>query len=236
MNRIFLSLAVLLCMPANLPAESLRAPQEWNFDVFLGKQAIGYHRFEASKLDQGLLVRSNADFTVKFLFITAFDYEHSNSEVWRNGCLRSIDAQTYSNGEQSAVLGSQQGGRFVVETGGDSKPVAECVSTFAYWNQDLLQRDRLLNAQTGEYVDVQMSELTDGTITVEDQEIAVQRLRLSAKDIDIIVSYAKDTGAWLGLDSMLANGRKLIYRRSSAGSSSQDVLALKRNSAESAGS
>lgn len=215
MKIIIKNFLVALLLPAaafaDIEGDSV---ESWTFDVFLGDKVIGYHRFEASEIEDGWLVQSNAEFRVKVLFITAFDYEHSNSEVWNNGCLRSIDATTDSNGKRFEVQGRKDNGTFIVETNQESKTFQECVASFAYWNRELLTRERLLNAQTGEYLDVQSKKLAATSLEIGDREFTVEQIHLSARDTDIVVSYDMDSGQWLGLDSTLKNGRKLVYRRS----------------------
>lgn len=189
---------------------------QWNFDVFLDNKEIGYHRFELRELENGRLLRSDADFKVKILFVTAFDYEHQNSELWNDGCLQSIVARTESNGKLFEVLGKVENEQFVVETASGEAALNECVASFAYWDRSLLERGRLLNSQTGEYLEVGMSALPAAELEIGDSRVPTDRIRLSAGDLDLVVSYAAGTGEWLGLDSKLKNGRTLKYRRDPA--------------------
>lgn len=217
--RHFLNAAAALVLGLMLmsPVAANNAPGEvWNFDVFLDNREIGYHRFELRELERGQLLSSEADFKVKFLFITAFDYAHQNSELWQNGCLKSIDARTESNGKLFEVLGKTEGEQFVIETESGQATVAECVATFAYWDRDLLERGRLLNPQTGEYLDVKLAELPDADLEIGDQRVQTEKVQLSAKGLNLVVSYSARTGEWLGLDSTLDNGRTLRYRRKPA--------------------
>ncbi len=214
MNFLKALLIILTLVPWYASAEQRPGSEtEWQFDVFLGDKAIGYHRFSATALDNAWLVQNEADFEVRFLFIKAFEYEHNNSEVWQDGCLRSIDARTNSNGKRLEVLGRQQDDSFVLESDIGQKAVDDCVASFAYWDRDLLQRNRLLNAQTGEYVPVDLKRLPDDQLKIGQQLFDVERLHLSAKDLDIIVSYDVASGQWLGLESTLKNGRTLLYKR-----------------------
>lgn len=226
MIRVLMVLGALLAIPAGAFADATPMLEKaWKFDVYLGDKQIGYHRFEAEDLDDGMLVRSDADFQVKVLFITAFDYEHSNSEVWRDGCLQSIDARTNANGKKSEVLGSLRGDTFVVETPDKATEVDQCVATFAYWNRDLLKRSRLLNAQTGEYLEVEAKPLPARRMEIGGKTVPVEQLHLTAKGVDIIVSYAVESGTWVALDSTLKNGRTLSYRRSEPEVSGRGAIA-----------
>lgn len=206
--------ALMLASPVAGAQQPAETATEWQFDVFLGDKEIGYHRFSASALEDAWLVQNEASFEVRFLFIKAFEYEHSNSEVWRGGCLRSIDARTNSNGQQLQVLGRQQAEAFVLEEQGGDRTVDDCVATFAYWDRNLLQRGRLLNAQTGEYLAVDYKNLPGDSLRIGERLFEVERLHLSARGLDIVVSYDRDSGQWLALESTLKNGRTLVYRRS----------------------
>ena len=227
MKNPMILLAALLLLPVSAMGDaSPRMDQSWNFDVYLGDKQIGYHRFQATDLESGTLVRSNAEFRVKVLFVTAFNYMHDNSEVWRDGCLQSIDATTNSNGKKSEVLGRLEGETFVVESGSQPKEVDKCVASFAYWDRELLKRDQLLNAQTGEYLEVEAKALPAQKLSFGAKEVPVEQLHLSAKGIDIVVSYASHNGAWVALDSTLENGRTLSYRRSDPAVSATRAMAM----------
>lgn len=226
MKHLLIFWTILIMLPGGAFGDaSPRQDKSWQFDVFLGDKAIGYHHFQATDLEDGLLMRSDAEFQVKVLFFTAFDYMHTNSEVWRDGCLQSIDATTNANGKKSEVLGKLAGDTFVVETGSASRHVAECVASFAYWNRDLLQREQLLNAQTGEYVEVESKSLPQDRLKLGNNEVTVDKVQLKAKGVDIVVSYATDTGAWVALDSTLKNGRTLSYRLSNAEAATPPAIA-----------
>lgn len=190
-------------------------PRELNFDVFLDDRAIGYQRFELAPTANGLRVETRAEFEVRFLMVTAFEYDHRNVEHWRGGCLHAIDAQTDSNGKQYTVNGSTRGDALVVASaGGEQERLTDCVATFAYWDKDVvLQRDRLLNSQTGEYLPVEVEPLGAGSVRIGEREVPVRRYALKGKDLDITLAYTADSGEWVALDSRLEGGRTLRYRR-----------------------
>jgi len=154
---------------------------------------------------------------VKLLRITAFAYEHRNTELWRDGCLRAIDARTDSNGRKSTVNGRAQGAAFVVATQDGERNLGDCVASFAYWDKDiLLQRQRLLNSQTGEYVPVRIAPLGPGNKRVGGRDLAVERYAIQGEGIDITLAYAAGSDEWVALDSRLDGGRTLRYRRSAS--------------------
>ncbi len=215
MGRLTLSglLAGLALVTA--PASTLADGDDgqWRFDVYLDDREIGYHEFRAAPEAGGLRLTSEAKFEVKVLFITAFDYEHENTELWRDGCLQRIESRTRTKGKLFEVTGRRVDDRFDVQTRDGADSLADCVGTFAYWDRERLARQRLLNAQTGEYLEVDIQPLPSGTVRIEDMEIPVDRYKLSAKGMDITLAYETGTDNWVALDSTVKGGRLLRYRR-----------------------
>jgi hypothetical protein len=197
-----------------------RPPRQWNFDVYLDDREIGSHHFQLSDSAEGLRLQTHAEFSVEFLTITVYAYEHRNTEIWQGGCLRSIEASTDSNGKHHRVSGVERGGRLVVSTQAGVRHLDECVATFAYWDRRLLERQRLLNPQTGEYLPVKLESLGGGSVLLGSRNVAVQRYALTAEKMDIELAYDADTGEWLALDSQVEGGRVLRYRRNA-----QDLVA-----------
>jgi len=193
---------------------SSEAPRRLNFDVFLDERPIGFQHFDLQPTRDGVRVVTQAEFEVKVLRITAFEYDHRNEELWSGRCLQAIESTTNSNGTPYRVSGRAGEAGFVLGGGGLGRPLGDCVGTFAYWDRSQLAgRDRLLNSQTGEYVPVEVRPLGAGSLTLGGRDVRVERFALSGRNIDITLAYAADSGEWLALDSRLESGRTLRYRR-----------------------
>jgi hypothetical protein len=209
------SLIAILAAPLHASVDG--GIRRLSFDVFLDDRAIGYQRFSLTPAGDGTRIDTQAQFEVKLLRITAFAYEHRNTELWRDGCLRAIAARTDSNGRKSTVNGRAQGAAFVVATQDGERNLGDCVASFAYWDKDiLLQRQRLLNSQTGEYVPVRIAPLGPGNKRVGGRDLAVERYAIQGEGIDITLAYAAGSVEWVALDSRLDGGRTLRYRRSAS--------------------
>lgn len=209
-----LPLSVSLAMPVS--ASINNEMRKLSFDVFLDDREIGFQNFTVTPTSLGKRVETQAKFEVKVLRFTAFAYDHRNTEVWRDGCLKTIEARTDSNGKLQAVRGEDRGNAFVVSTAEGEQRLGNCVASFAYWDRDLLlQRQRLLNSQTGEYTAVRIDPLGRGSVRIGDRNVAVERYSIMGRGIDLSIAYALGSGEWVSLDSKLDSGRMLSYRRSS---------------------
>ena len=78
--------------------------------------------------------------------------------------------------------------------------------TFAYWNPKILQQKKLLNPQTGEYLNTQIARLGQETILVKGQTMKAERYKIHTSQFVIEIWYGLD-GEWLALQSTTPDGR-----------------------------
>jgi len=200
--------ALVLLVPL---AASAGTGKEWRFRVYLDDREIGYHHFRLTQDGPETALLARAEFDVTFLGIPVFSYRHENTEVWDGQCLQDIRSTTVENGERFRVEGTANGEAFRLSTRGGEQTLPACVSSFAYWDKAFLQHDRLLNPQTGEYLDVETRYLGEQTIRVHDQATAARHYRLNAGETGIDLWYSKE-GQWLALEATTRGDRLLRYR------------------------
>ncbi len=210
-KRLLFSITLIFLVSSKVNAES--SDSRWIFNVLLNGKNIGEHQFVVSSIDDGYLqVESNANMRVNFLFFEAFKYQHDATELWRDGCLESIKSKTNNNNDVLAVNGINSNQIFMVEAQKNSAMLEGCVRSFAYWDlEKILNSERLLNPQTGEYVDVDMVTGGAETIQVVDTMWNATKYSLTGEKLHIDLWYGPD-GEWLKLRSKLKNNRELIYQ------------------------
>ena len=218
MRRRYLGLVMIvlyaLTFASPAPTQERRdAVGNWDFDVYLDGKKVGKHIFTISETGGAKLVQSQANFKVKILFISAYRYEHIAAERWTDNCLVEIDASTNANGKRIQVSGEHTAAGFLVERGDKPIELPECVMTFAYWNPEFLEQPRLLNPQTGEYVDVRVEEIGDELLEVRGQPVAATRFKLTAHQVELTLWYSPDD-EWLALESVAKGGRIIRYELS----------------------
>lgn len=208
MNKPARVLAMLTLLVATAGEAATR---EWNFAVSLDGKPIGEHRFKLHDHGDVRELDSQARFNVRLLFINAYRYEHRARELWMGDCLQSVAARTDANGKPRVVEGERADGEFRLRNASPAVLQDDCVQTFAYWNPSILDARRLLNPQTGEYVDVQV--LLMGREVIDGQ--STERYRLigdgeAPLQIDLWYTAAGD---WVALESLTPEGRRLRYVR-----------------------
>ena len=195
-------------------SKAMDAQQNWRFKVYLDDSPIGYHQYTLKRYGDTAQVDIKAEFDVRFMFFSVYDYLHENLEVWQGECLSSLSSTTDDNGENVFVKLSSDNESKKIKTPQGTIETNGCVRSFAYWDPNLLQSERLLNAQTGELVDVEVSRVGADTINLNQQPVEAERYRIKGEDINIDVWYSPNQD-WLALQSVTEGGYVLRYERES---------------------
>lgn len=210
--RYGLTIALMLSLLSSVVASPSNV-SHWDFDVYLNDKKVGRHEFRVSDIDGVRQVQSEASFKYKLFLITAYRYEHSAEERWAENCLVKFDAKTNANGERFKVSGKRTATGFSIETDGAPVEIPGCVMTFAYWNPEFLDQPRLLNSQTGQFVDVSVLDKGTETLDVRGEAVPANRFELTAEAVDLTLWYSPD-GEWLALESVAKGGHIIRYELS----------------------
>jgi hypothetical protein len=223
-HRSLLVAGALLCPALAAPAVAGAAAdmalhrEQWDFKVTLDGTPIGHHRFRLTPEDgepDTWRLSSEADYDVRFLGIPVYRYRHQANELWRDGCLARLSADTDDDGERTAVQAQREGDalRIVVENGKSQRAelARGCVMTFAYWNPDLCRQTALLNPQTGRLDRVQIAPAGTEQLSDGGHEVNAHGWRILAPQGPVVVWFSA-AGDWIGLDAVVSGKRKLSYR------------------------
>ncbi len=223
-----LTLLAVAIVSVAVQASTNEAIEEYWFEVSLDLKPLGKHRFVVARSADSQTVEIEADFKYRFFGIPVYRYQHRNREVWRDGCLQSISSTTNDNGDQLSVEGQLVAEGFKISTQDQQRLLAtqsQCVMTFAYWDQSLLQQSELLNAQTGEILPIEVRFVGLEKLQLPERVASSRRYRLlnETKDIDINVWYEQGNARWLGLQSVVDGDRLIRYQPVSKDLSVKDL-------------
>ena len=176
----------------------------WEFDAVLNDKVIGQHTFIYG--DEKTV--SDANFKFEYLFMD-FIYQHKSSETWQGNCLKTISSKTDDDGDMYDVSGYMEANQFMVTTNNKTSELPLCVMTFAYGNPKILDQKKLMNAQNGEYMDVDIQFLREENHMVKGKDILTDLWQIEAKgdDGDLIVYLWYDKNMnWVSLKSQTPIG------------------------------
>jgi hypothetical protein len=165
---------------------------------------IGQHTF----IYEGEKTVSDANFKFEYLFMD-FIYQHQSSETWQGNCLKTISSKTDDDGDMYDVSGYMEANQFMVTTNNKTSELPLCVMTFAYGNPKILDQKKLMNAQNGEYLDVDIQFLREENHMVKGKDILTDLWQIEAKgdDGDLLVHLWYDKNMnWVSLKSQTPIG------------------------------
>lgn len=183
--------------------------EEWNFDAVLNDKVIGQHTF----IYENEKTISNANFKFEYLFMD-FIYQHKSTETWQEGCLKTISSKTDDDGDLYEVSGHIGTDRFLVTTNNKTSELPSCVMTFAYGNPKILEQKKLMNSQSGEYLDVDIQFIREENHTVKGEDILTDLWRIEANidDGDLLIHLWYDKNMnWVSLKSQTPIG-DMLYK------------------------
>ena len=183
--------------------------EEWNFDAVLNDKVIGQHTF----IYEDEKTISNANFKFEYLFMD-FIYQHKSTETWQGGCLKTILSKTDDDGDLYEVSGHIGTDRFLVTTNNKTSELPSCVMTFAYGNPKILEQKKLMNSQSGEYLDVDIQFIREENHKVKGKDILTDLWRIEANidDGDLLIHLWYDKNMnWVSLKSQTPIG-DMLYK------------------------
>ena len=183
--------------------------EEWNFDAVLNDKVIGQHTF----IYENEKTISNANFKFEYLFMD-FIYQHKSTETWQEGCLKTISSKTDDDGDLYEVRGHIGTDRFLVTTNNKTTELPSCVMTFAYGNPKILEQKKLMNSQSGEYLDVDIQFIREENHIVKGEDILTDLWRIEANidDGDLLIHLWYDKNMnWVSLKSQTPIG-DMLYK------------------------
>lgn len=205
-------MAILAGLFMSIGAAHASPPVErLDFDVFRGESQIGRHTLQFSEDGEAVEVRIDIDLEVKFAFLTLFDYDHANTEVWRDGRLYRIETQTNRNGDAEFLRMQAAGDGLTVDGSRAEAPLlpASVVPT-SYWNkQATLSQSSLLDSQNGRLLDIEVSEVGVEEIMAWDRTIEASRYRIDG-ELQLDLWYDAN-GVWVKLEFLDETGTPIEY-------------------------
>ena len=203
-------LVALLAGP--LAAHAADGTRTYAFEAFLDGKPIGAHTFTVTAEGAARKVASEADFRVRIIGLTVYRYRHHAVEVWTGDCLAGLVASTDDDGKAAGVKLVKNGDANEITTHAGTTSEPGCLMTFAYWNPAMREQKRLLNPQTGKVDAVKVERVASGQVTVGGKDVAATDWRVTGGESPVDV-WISAQGEWVGLDSMVSNGRhRLTYR------------------------
>jgi hypothetical protein len=185
------------------------------FQVLRENSDIGSHSLSFRLEGNDLHVKVAIDLEVGFGPITLFEYSHRNHEIWRDGRLFSLESETNDDGDKYRVRVRRDGEKLLVKaTSMESYHAPMDAIPTSYWHPETVTQTHLLNTQTGEMVEVEITPRGEESIAVGGEDRPAMKYEVSG-DQDLQLWYepsGQPIGQLLKL-AFNARGSEIDYKR-----------------------
>ena len=155
------------------------------FNVTVDGKDAGKYRMAFTKESDGTLtVSCDAHVKVKVAFVTAYHYDYTGTEAWKDGRLVSLRSVSDDDGKKFDVTATATEKGLSVKVNGREKAVAaDAYLTTACCLPDARRRGGdlpLMEADNGQEIKGKIQEVATGTLNVGGTDVAVTRYRLKS--------------------------------------------------------
>lgn len=208
------ALAVLLACGGGAAAADVRQtdPSIYGggqvFDVYRGKSHMGVHEISFETEGPDVLVTSEVELKVKLGPITAFYYRLDASERWRDGVLLGAAGVARKDGEDLEMTAVRGEGAVEIDGSDYEGPAPLDVVPSSHWNIAEMHQEEMMSLESGELVDVKITNLGVETIEAAGRMVEATRYRVVA---DLTADFWYDAeGRWVKC-AFDARGQSIEY-------------------------
>jgi hypothetical protein len=179
------------------------------FKVLRDGDEVGFHRVAFKLAGDSLIVESEFSLEVKVLFFTAYRYRYTSTDVWRHGCLVSVDARVDENGDPTSVRANVANQRITIAGPSGVETVDGGIFPTNHWHAGVIGAERVLNTITGKVADVRI--IDDGVdwVMVNGETYPARRYHYTG-DLRNTVWY-DDDGRWVKMRFTAEDGSTIEY-------------------------
>jgi len=182
---------------------------ELSFDVLRNGDEVGFHRVSFRPAGDSLIVESEFSVEVKVLFFTAYRYRYTSTDVWRHGCLVSLEAKVEDNGTRSFVRANAENNRLTIVGPSGVETADAGIFPTNHWHAGVLGAERVLNTITGKVADVRIVDDGVDWVTVDGEPQPVRRYHYTG-DLENTVWY-DEHGRWMKMRFAAEDGSTIEY-------------------------
>jgi hypothetical protein len=190
MKFIVLIAALAVSITAPLNAASLPKSGDLIFDVMRKGKDIGDHSFKFNGSANAFSVKVSTNIVAKIplIQITAYSFQHSSVEMWRNGKLQKLTSTTNDDGTPNQL-----------NSGSSANLPA------SLWNVDIVRSKKLMNTIDGKIMSIRAADLGTEIVPTKKGKVQARHYRISgelkrdlwydANDALVRVSFKADDGS-----------------------------------------
>jgi hypothetical protein len=189
---------------------ALGAPQELHFDVVRKGAVVGQHQITFHRNGENLQVHSDLKINVKMLFFTAYRYNQTREEVWRDGKLIGLVSRADDDGTLTDIKGTAGPKGIIITSGKLSWTLPPDSVPASYWNVSMVkEKGPLVNAESGRVTNAKPVRIGEESLVIAGKQIVATHYRLFAREPRDV--WYDASGRWVKLTMVAEDGSILEW-------------------------
>jgi len=168
------------------------------YELFRNDKLIGYHKYDFSRKDRNLTVKSIVDFKISKLGVDLYKYFAESEEVYKDNKFYAFSSKTNQNKKQKWVNISLDETKNILKIDGYKKkstaPTDYIIGT--WWNHEIVKSPAQISAISGRIITQDVTFLGKETIKIGNKSYKTLHFNFKSSDETLPDSKKLNTDIW----------------------------------------
>ena len=207
MKKIILSIILLFSVFLNVFAhvEHYKEFSHLEYELFRNNKLIGYHKYDFSRNNENLTVKSIVDFKITKLGVDLYKYFAESEEIYKDNKFYAFSSKTNQNKKQKWVnINLDEANNILNIEGHKNKLTAPSDFVIGtWWNHEIVKSKAQISAISGRIIAQDVTFLGKETIMIGDKSYKTLHFNFKSSDLNLPDSKKLNTDIWYEEDSYL---------------------------------
>ena len=182
------------------------------FTVKREGKRIGTHAVKFRQEGDAFVVETKTELKVKFLFFTAYRFEYTAREIWRDGKVKQVFADTNNNGEDFIYEMTFDEETVTIADGSANAVFELAPNTYPsnHWHPRVLDAKVIINTLSGSPNEVKITPNEWELVQTGEESRRAQRYEYSG-ELANVSSWYDEAGRWVALEFQGEDGSTITY-------------------------
>ena len=151
------------------------------FDIVRGGTTIGTDTFDIARAGDATSVTITTHIAVKIAFVTAYRYDHSETQSWKGNQLIAFRSTTDDNGKAHEVAATSAAGKVMLTVDGQPATAPKAIMPASVWTPEIGRRPQLFDPANGKRMTVKGQDLGDERVVLNGVPRQLDHMKLSGQ-------------------------------------------------------
>jgi hypothetical protein len=207
MKKIVLSIIILFSFNFNAIShvEHYADFDYLEYELFRNNKLIGYHKYDFTRENDTLTVKSEVSFKITKLGVELYKYFAKSNEFYKNNKFFKFSSKTYQNKKEKYVnITLDPNGNALTVDGSSYKgsaPKEAIVGT--WWNHEIVKTDKQISAISGRIIEQTVSFIGKEQLKIGDKTFETLHFNFRSSDETLPDNKKLNTDVWYDEKSLL---------------------------------